>query len=696
MYEDIRSSPISRALELRASTSLQSVLIECSLSHLESEFMEFLRVTVASQPRLARLGGRPGTRALVRAYLTIRLPSSSADLSLKNSSLDNSAMNPQDQNDIEYEDGLIDSKPVWPMIYCCMRAGDYRAAVEVARAASNNLDNFASILEDFANSGRRLSATTQSRFRQNCRQVLKTSRDPYKRLIYSILGLCGLNESYSEVARTIDDFLWLKLSHIAAAHQSATSATTSGTASSGIAFEELPTLGQLQTLLYETYGEVHFDAWSQPLVYFKILCLTQQFEGAIGFLARFETLRSHAVHIALALHDSSLLLLPSSLQCALVSRSESDPIGFRRLNLARLVMLFTRKFEVTNPIEALMYFYFLSDIQSESAVNLNDSQRPFDRSTDENLNGATNTKEKTSSLFVKCVCELALATKEFDLLLGCVTESGVRKPGAVDRYCKTSEERQSLVASVAGAVESRGQLVEAIVLYRLAACSGNSKHYLRKSVSLANYLLAGLVAVDNANTTSQAFPRMAGQPDRDLVLRVATELAREVRQSGSSVLGSALSVSMTSEDDDAQSDEGTVISSTKTLFYLLDLATFFDLYQAERWQAAIDHMDQLGLFPTNPQPEHVESRVALFTKLPDFVRRPIPSALLALMRCLAARVSKGRFTAASGDRMESGSSLTVAEARTRAKALIAYVGRIPYRLPGEIYARLTQMDMELM
>lgn len=62
-------------LEVRASVSIQNTLSLCSLEHLESEFLEFLKITIANQPRLARLGGRPGTRSLVRAYLSLRLPS---------------------------------------------------------------------------------------------------------------------------------------------------------------------------------------------------------------------------------------------------------------------------------------------------------------------------------------------------------------------------------------------------------------------------------------------------------------------------------------------------------------------------------------------------------------------------------------------------------------------------------------------
>jgi len=42
-----------------------------------------------------------------------------------------------------------------------------------------------------------------------------------------------------------------------------------------------------------------------------------------------------------------------------VSKDPNDPTPQRRLNFARLIMMYTRKFEETDPQEALQYFYFL-------------------------------------------------------------------------------------------------------------------------------------------------------------------------------------------------------------------------------------------------------------------------------------------------------------------------------------------------
>lgn len=46
-----------------------------------------------------------------------------------------------------------------------------------------------------------------------------------------------------------------------------------------------------------------------------------------------------------------------------VSQEAGDPPMVRRLNFIRLLMLYTRKFESTDPREALQYFYFLRYIK---------------------------------------------------------------------------------------------------------------------------------------------------------------------------------------------------------------------------------------------------------------------------------------------------------------------------------------------
>ena len=69
------------------------------------------------------------------------------------------------------------------------------------------------------------------------------------------------------------------------------------------------------SLWYTNYtGETHFQAQQRPYLYFPVLLLTGQFEAAIEFLSRHDRLLTHAIHIALVLHELQLLMLPNNIQ----------------------------------------------------------------------------------------------------------------------------------------------------------------------------------------------------------------------------------------------------------------------------------------------------------------------------------------------------------------------------------------------
>lgn len=186
-----------------------------------------------------------------------------------------------------------------------------------------------------------------------------------------------------------------------------------------------------------------------------------------------------------------------------MSRVDSDPSGFRRLNFIRLLLLYTRKFESGNPTLCMNYYYFLHDLPS-----------------------VTKGKEKTAvaslpgfemhSLFVQCVGELAIQTGEFDLLLGrLIPDSGaLRQAGAIDRFASVAPPI-SLITTVAEMLEARGQMAQAVSVYLLA---GEVKNLL-SAVRLTNLLLVGVVAVDDFNGLNAT-----GNSERQNILRLATEV----------------------------------------------------------------------------------------------------------------------------------------------------------------------------
>lgn len=97
---------------------------------------------------------------------------------------------------------------------------------------------------------------------------------------------------------------------------------------------------------------------------------------AIEFLSRVEPFHAHAVHFAIALQEINLLHLTESTRSKLCTFHPifpplllalslslhvvvKDPDGVYRLNFARLVIGYTRRFSQTDPREALQYFFLL-------------------------------------------------------------------------------------------------------------------------------------------------------------------------------------------------------------------------------------------------------------------------------------------------------------------------------------------------
>lgn len=117
-------------------------------------------------------------------------------------------------------------------------------------------------------------------------------------------------------------------------------------------------------------------------------------------------------------------------------------------------MLYTKHFEATDPKEALQYFYFLRSMKGG----------------------------KSENLFMSCVGELVLESREFDLLLGQLMPDGSRSPGLVDKFGDLVD-AGAIIQLVARDSEERGLLEDAVRLYDLA-----SKH--ERVVELLNTLLS--------------------------------------------------------------------------------------------------------------------------------------------------------------------------------------------------------------
>uniref|UniRef100_A0A8C1EAC1 Nuclear pore complex protein Nup93 n=1 Tax=Cyprinus carpio carpio TaxID=630221 RepID=A0A8C1EAC1_CYPCA len=537
---DVLLVPAKDTLKSRVSVDMQMAFVRQALQFLENSYKNYTMVTVFGNLHQAQLGGVPGTYQLVCSLLNIKLPTPLPGM----------------------QDGEVEGHPVWALIYFCLRCGDLSATMQVVNRAQHQLGDFKIWFQEYMNSpDRRLSPATENKLRLHYRRVLRNSADPYKRAVYCLIGKCDIGDNHGEVADKTEDYLWLKLNQVCFDEDGSSSP------------QDRMTLAQLQKQLLEDYGESHFSASHQPFLYFQVLFLTAQFEAAIAFLFRVERLRSHAVHVALVLYELKLLLKSSGQSAQLLSQEAGDPPMVRRLNFIRLLMLYTRKFESTDPREALQYFYFLRNEKDSQGENM----------------------------FMRCVSELVIESREFDMLLGRLEKDGSRKPGVIDKF---AGDTRAIITKVASEAENKGLFEEAVKLYELAKNAD-------KVLELMNKLLSPVIA-----QVSEP------QSNKERLKNMAVAIAERYRTNG--IAG-----------------EKTVDS---TFYLLLDLMTFFDEYHAGHIDRAYDVIERLKLVPLSQ--ESVEERVAAFRNFSDEIRHNLSEVLLATMNILFTQYKRLKGAAA--------------------------------------------------
>ncbi|XP_042631759.1 nuclear pore complex protein Nup93-like [Cyprinus carpio] len=517
---DVLLVPAKDTLKSRVSVDMQMAFVRQALQFLENSYKNYTMVTVFGNLHQAQLGGVPGTYQLVCSLLNIKLPTPLPGM----------------------QDGEVEGHPVWALIYFCLRCGDLSATMQVVNRAQHQLGDFKIWFQEYMNSPDRRA-------------------DPYKRAVYCLIGKGDIGDNHGEVADKTEDYLWLKLNQVCFDEDGSSSP------------QDRMTLAQLQKQLLEDYGESHFSASHQPFLYFQVLFLTAQFEAAIAFLFRVERLRSHAVHVALVLYELKLLLKSSGQSAQLLSQEAGDPPMVRRLNFIRLLMLYTRKFESTDPREALQYFYFLRNEKDSQGENM----------------------------FMRCVSELVIESREFDMLLGRLEKDGSRKPGVIDKF---AGDTRAIITKVASEAENKGLFEEAVKLYELAKNAD-------KVLELMNKLLSPVIA-----QVSEP------QSNKERLKNMAVAIAERYRTNG--IAG-----------------EKTVDS---TFYLLLDLMTFFDEYHAGHIDRAYDVIERLKLVPLSQ--ESVEERVAAFRNFSDEIRHNLSEVLLATMNILFTQYKRLKGAAA--------------------------------------------------
>ncbi|RZB77466.1 nuclear pore complex protein Nup93 [Asbolus verrucosus] len=409
-------------IKTRNSAPVINALVKQGKKYLEDRYKTYMSNIINENLSSAMLGGVPGTYPLVRSFVGVRLQGEYSGL----------------------KDDKIDGRPLWPMVYYCIRSGDLAAAIYCLKKRSDKeFQDIIAILEAKLNNPDNPEIyKLEDNIRYNYRRHVRNETDPFKRIVCAVLGCCDVVDEHSEVARTADDYLWLKLSLVRADYDK----------------DDHIKYADLQRMILEEYGETHYDAMNQPHLYFQVLALTGQFEAAIEFLPRTERYKVHAVHMAIALNELYLLAGSRDSTAPLISIDPMDVKPSRRLNLARLIMIYVHKFEITCPNEALHYFFFLRNFSNEDGMNL----------------------------FKICVCDLVIETKEYNRILGTVQPNGIRSKGLIDQFTNAEITTESIAQMIGDNLIKKGLFEEAIEVFDIA---GNQEEVLNLFCTLLSQVV---------------------------------------------------------------------------------------------------------------------------------------------------------------------------------------------------------------
>ncbi|KAL3892575.1 MAG: hypothetical protein SGPRY_014999 [Prymnesium sp.] len=241
---------------------------------------------------------------------------------------------------LDHRSGAAHPPVALQVVYWCMRCNDISAAVRVMehgrrlqmRSSWDKLLQLAHIVagEDVAQYAQAVRGAQEEYWSHG------SAMDDYLRVVYSVLAapdpmldLHGEDGLLPSRHVTNEDYLWHRLSVTLSTLSVASSLAFSergGVAAGSLAGSD--PLHALQTTLYETYGEDHFNRNRQsPLLFFSVLLHSQQFERALAFLFSVPGFAEDAAHFAIALqHEGLLATAPHSQQVPACS-SSNEPIA---------------------------------------------------------------------------------------------------------------------------------------------------------------------------------------------------------------------------------------------------------------------------------------------------------------------------------------------------------------------------------
>uniref|UniRef100_A0A914Z772 Nuclear pore protein n=1 Tax=Panagrolaimus superbus TaxID=310955 RepID=A0A914Z772_9BILA len=402
--------------QLRSSKKWMRHVVHYSTEYLQNQFLLYMEGTIEKNLEQAQRGGIPGTLPLIEAFLNVA--------------------------HLEYgkvEDTLYGKHPVWCVLFHTLRLGDYAAAGKVVETLLN-VPSCSILVSTINNLAKDVVIDYSVRVKLNAEWHHEevNCTDIFKRACYGIL----LDFDCMDVNDNIENWLWSKLISVKFDNN-----------------HNLDRFLNLQRLISVEYGEEWFlneSNGGSSLVYFSALLLSGQLERAIEILYRSDML-VFGTHLAVLSYSLKLLILTDKVSDPLFISDPADAT-LCKFNFARIVILYVKRFEMTNVRYALNYCFFLSKLQFDSSEN-------------------------GSNLFEACVSRLVYVSGQADVILGKVNIDGIRMHGLLDRFEKYINVTD-VISRVALDTSLNGDNLAACRIYCLAGRANEAIKLMNRQLSI--------------------------------------------------------------------------------------------------------------------------------------------------------------------------------------------------------------------
>lgn len=433
--------------------SAKQRLVEGALSYLQDAFLQHIHDTVDDDRQVAAAaalstgvgaGEHPGTATLVDAYVR------SEGFLERFTAVEDAGRGGPGRGSLGAEDAAsrVAGDLSWARVYMCLRVGDVHSAILVVKAMQSNGHVVDKLIDALIkrSKGNDPGQGWEALYREYVSATGQARTDPFRITVYVVVGRLRVDGATQRSMNTyvltnIEDYLWLKLSvawvstdplpsWLYAREATAVGGGSSSSSSGGAA---LTTLEQLQSHVTRL-GEKHFGSGgSTPLLYTRVLLLTQQFELAVNSLiGKYPVL---AAYIAFGLYtagllsvthpDAPLLVLrsspspstSSSSSLTLIDESKSSSslstTGYS-INFAKIILNLAETCAHTAPVLAFHYIYTLRHLSS--------SPSPSSSSSMPLSNASSAMSFSTTSILsrpdIVADIDLLTTTKAFDALIG--------------------------------------------------------------------------------------------------------------------------------------------------------------------------------------------------------------------------------------------------------------------------------------